>query len=1480
MESYWIEERSFQRRILTRLYAGEKPHPADVSAWTDARRKIEAGLVEMGSAEAYAAIEAAVREEKLFLRGIEDGELSLQHDENEDYRPLLQTILACERLRWLHRVVESLDSASTYNPGNVLGGEIVWARNQAREIGAVVPSLASGSQEVEAKAGTIRARLQGVSIDGWIKRQLPEDVASSSPDQKFRREWRRVLEYHDIVSDVEKDAPELDARLQTIRDLHSQDIARCRETLEVMEPAARQTALVDAANALEDQGASFISEGDLLDASDQLLKLETVAHSVGDMEVTVRGFQGTRNSVSAESANEQRVLRKRLGRLRWMGRFCRRRSRSVEVDSRLNQFFGRLLRRRFENLIFFLILLLVGLVALEWRLDVWARGEDGSGPGLSRQWKLFFQYADLGICSVLLADFFMRWHFARWRFWFVRSHFLLDFLPALPYGFLFGLIEMHAAASATGVASSGSVAEVAHLALLVRLVRVARSSLPFLRVFARAFRLVVFVLRGLDRIVQRFRGYLDRNILLFESEALDLEQKSEIVDLLEKQESRGILLERELYGDLRRGRRTEFLAAYLRVLSFEVAQLVPEDFERTVRQPERRDIHLEAVVSRFVSCDAVLVENVVGLRGAERVSRTLSWIDVPLIRSLPVFRRFVSAARMGDPLESSALATREVGHFLQKILAVFHVWGDLSGITTGPQILDRVSTAMIRATQRPAVRLLIFGVLFIMVYGVAELMLESSERRQERTEATVALETGGEVAVLPDVVIGLDSTEGDASQKPGEAEKPAAPEGSEHWFRQYVVNAIGKILGLPLLILGTICLLINAMGRWLKRIAGEALDVYLRTSEAHFFPLLKLTKLDTFEEDLEEIRQRVFAPECRVRDCDGRTLRGVMDRLAHKIERDRSFATGLGGFSESTDEFLARELEQVSLLYRDYLESSPMRRTEDPTSVQILGNMAMRDIRVGTLGHGKKEIRRLEKLALEKERLVGSGPYLWFRLISESLSIETAKLVLEYNSSCIPRPRLATVPGEQRARFERFLDSKQVAMDPAARRKLRSGAAFAEASMLTTEFNALHFLMESKERDASIGELFGEQTREAMIRDRRAMVRDIFGTWPYHRLPRSVRRVNPYRFYFRYLAGARILLLPFVLAVQAFGGLLGFFSQIIRIVREVLGKAKIQTSRLERVAGFDVATRKINRMRKPYFMEAMKLRAAVDVEYLGLRIPGLELGDDSRTYRNDLDFIGALEREGIPFESARRSAVRDLRRLRTFLQERGWLGTDFAECLKILDPGGGHESHQGEILRGLVTAFVTDSHGLRTTITGPREIRAFFNRVIDDNTPRGVLRRCWQSLSRGTFGRLVPEKRRRRRLFEAYVAQRKNLKALDPGVQRKLLQAFLEAGVDDVQHCEVALEMGESQHGCDTKILEALRRVVAEYPLWSRKLVTLRMIQTLTILDTRNYRDLIWSLGGFEEDESRSESRQALERSSECGPVTHSEERADGVPFS
>src|SRR5690606_21226024 len=156
---------------------------------------------------------------------------------------------------------------------------------------------------------------------------------------------------------------------------------------------------------------------------------------------------------------------------------------------------------------------------------------------------------------------------------------------------------------------------------------------------------------------------------------------------------------------------------------------------------------------------------------------------------------------------------------------------------------------------------------------------------------------------------------------------------------------------------------------------------------------------------------------------------------------------------------------------------------------------------------------------------------------------------------------------------------------------------------------------------------------------------------------------------------------------------------------------------LSRFAPFDVAIRKINRMRKPLFMEAIRLRAAVDVEYLGLHLLGEEAEPSSSGYERDLDFIGALDAERRTLEETRERTARDLRRFRAFLTSWGWREEpepdasgnasedSFAKGRNAffdrLDPDGALRPHAREVLRALVTAYVTDHRQLRSILTAP-----------------------------------------------------------------------------------------------------------------------------------------------------------------------------------
>jgi len=60
------------------------------------------------------------------------------------------------------------------------------------------------------------------------------------------------------------------------------------------------------------------------------------------------------------------------------------------------------------------------------------------------------------------------------------------------------------------------------------------------------------------------------------------------------------------------------------------------------------------------------------------------------------------------------------------VLAAWRFRGDLEGITTGPQVLDRLASTIIAATKRPAFRLLAFGGLFLFAKGLLVLFVRSS----------------------------------------------------------------------------------------------------------------------------------------------------------------------------------------------------------------------------------------------------------------------------------------------------------------------------------------------------------------------------------------------------------------------------------------------------------------------------------------------------------------------------------------------------------------------------------------------------------------------------------------------------------------------------------------------------------------------------------------------------------------------------------
>ena len=59
--------------------------------------------------------------------------------------------------------------------------------------------------------------------------------------------------------------------------------------------------------------------------------------------------------------------------------------------------------------------------------------------------------------------------------------------------------------------------------------------------------------------------------------------------------------------------------------------------------------------------------------------------------------------------------------------------------------------------------------------------------------------------------------------------------------------------------------MVFSLGMWLKRIAGDALDVHLRTSDAHFYTLIKEWKRQRCLQDLRTLYRSVLLPERKYR---------------------------------------------------------------------------------------------------------------------------------------------------------------------------------------------------------------------------------------------------------------------------------------------------------------------------------------------------------------------------------------------------------------------------------------------------------------------------------------------------------------------------------------------------------------------------------------------------------------------------------------
>ena len=371
-----------------------------------------------------------------------------------------------------------------------------------------------------------------------------------------------------------------------------------------------------------------------------------------------------------------------------------------------------------------------------------------------------------------------------------------------------------------------------------------------------------------------------------------------------------------------------------------------------------------------------------------------------------------------------------------------------------------------------------------------------------------------------------------------------------------VVNKIQTLLGWPVIILGVICLAFWSLGAWFRKIANQSADFSERMVEAQFAAHTKSLKSRRRDQDAQFLAERVIDPELLLRSSD--------DRIAMPDRLGRGRGPSRPGWVLFENRELAF-LRNVRLLYQDYLDGSPLHRSDTKASIQLLGNLALTNLRRSHLRHLLREGRTLDRLDLSRSGGLFGGPYLWFNYITRMLVQETAILILDYNRHAIPMDRLACSPESVRREFRTWLagrlkiDPAEVWLpepvtpapaEPSSPRRVsprlrgtgapvagrlasadsggpRSRRREAEAFLETVEFTAVNFLADDADRDAEIRARFGPQVAELVRRDRQQNVRRAFRSFPLHELPTSSRTINPFILYENYLSGGRIALLPF-----------------------------------------------------------------------------------------------------------------------------------------------------------------------------------------------------------------------------------------------------------------------------------------------------------------------------------------------------------------
>jgi hypothetical protein len=944
---------------------------------------------------------------------------------------------------------------------------------------------------------------------------------------------------------------------------------------------------------------------------------------------------------------------------------------------------------------------------------------------------------------------------------------------------------------------------------LFRFFRLGRVALRFIRVampVARLARVGLILLRLSDRLVHRLAGLLNRNILLFEPAHT---QKAESSDRHRLVSLRGELEQARTAIESRLDREQRRLLAE-RILSDLQCRMdccPATQIAAAAGEHFAREIPVERVVDRLIMMTPERLVDRTGPAFVVAVDRYLRLLDLPLIRRLPGMRNLV-ALRQKSPADAVALAANYLGHLIQRGLNLVYFLADLHGTLSPPIFLDRLGATIVNATRVPAKRLLWLGSVFLVLFLVVN------------------------------AVGFLEPLRG-------------------------AVDKVQTLLGWPVIILGGICLVFWLLGSWFRKIANQSADFCERVVEAQFATHTKSLKERRREQDAQFLGERVIDPELRLRAADDR----IADPGCAQTDPDGDGDQRGGSWFENRE---LAFLRNVRLLYQDYLDGSPLHRSDTRASVQLMGNLALGNLRRSHLGHLLREGRAIDRLDLSRSGGLFGGPYLWFNYITRVLVQETALLILDYNGHAVPVDRLACSPAAVRRRFQTWvadrlkIDAAEVWLPetmttedallpdrpapepnrarsamPAAARSAGSTRREAGLFLETVEFTAVDFLSDDPERIEEIHARFGPQVAELVRRDRQQNVRRAFRSFPLHELPLAVRTVNPYTLYETYLGGGRIVFLPILVASGLGRALSLAVRSIYRVVQEIL-HPQVDRERVIPPDTYWSALRKIHRMRKPIFMGSLWLRARFDVEYLGVPLPTAPPGIACQSLMEvDLDYIGATRQDRIIAERVRLQHQKRLEWVALWLDRFGWSFDALPDYLAREIPYLGNRG--GEALRALIAACILDHNDIATlalSIEGLKRVLAHAGDLREDpgKLPAGLpdpivnLRALWH-----------PVHRCRRPISELFTLP--CFPAYDL-VQRRRVLRYLRGHRRAVKGW-IKVVLGQGARDPWAVVQARMRDVLLHTDLWSDQILVLRAVQSLTMLDLQHNCELVWSLGGY-----------------------------------